>query len=113
MAKLKKKGNYVDPNWILEDVTCTGKGWDQNDKRPCYSIWDLDSGDIVKREYLTAFDETAFSYGFICPECHCFTEINEKLIPEEVKRYCMQVAARNSNAYETLSDAEKKLSEQL
>lgn len=111
--KLKKKGNYVDPNWVLEDVMCTGKGWDQNGKKTCYSIWDLDSEDIVKREYTDVFKSTSFAYGFICSECHCFTEIDENLIPEQVKHNCIQVAAKGSDKYKRLSHAEKKRSEYL
>lgn len=113
MAKLKKKGNYADPNWSLEDVMCTGKGWNQNGKKPCYSVWDLDSGDIVKREYPDDFNSIAISYGFICPECHCFTQIDERLIPRSIKLQCMRVAAKGSDAYNRLSDAEKKASEHL
>jgi len=52
-------------------------------------------------------------YGFICPKCHCFTQIDEKEIPKEVKDFCLQVAARGSDAYEKLTKEEKKLSEVL
>lgn len=114
MAKLKKKGNYVDPNWILEDVTCTGKGWDQNGKKPCYSIWDLDSGVILSREYTRyGEDYPTKYYGFFCPECHCFTELNEKLIPHDVKKNCKMVAMPGSDAYNRLSEEEKRLSDLL
>lgn len=101
-----EEGNYKLPDWSLE-ARCSGKGWQQNQK-PCYGKFKLVDGDIVKRK---SWGE--MYYGFICPDCHCFTELNEKQIPNEVKNYCPQVAARGSDEYEKLSEEEKKLSEVL
>lgn len=82
------------------------------------SILELEDGDIVKRKYmdqyyngLRSWDE--FAYGFICTECHAFTEIDEKLIPDEIKKYCPQVAAKDSKAYQQLTEQEKELSKFL
>ena len=110
--KVLKKGNYKLQDWSLE-VECTGKGW-HNDNRPCHSILKLEDGDIVKRKY-QGYGESCPStyYGFICNECHCFTEIDESLIPDEIKRYCPQVAGKGSDYYSELTDEEKKLSEVL
>jgi len=101
-----EEGNYKLPDWSL-DVRCNGYGWGQKQK-PCYGKFRLIDGDILKRKT----QEDTY-YGFICPDCHCFTEIAEKQIPKEVKDYCLQVAARGSDAYEGLSKEEKKLSEVL
>ncbi len=104
--KVLEKENYKVRDWKLK-VECTGNLW-HNKNKPCHSILELEDGDIVKREGLGEF-----SYGFICCECHCFTEIAPKLIPDEIKNYCLQVAAKGSDAYSKLSEEEKKLSEVL
>lgn len=98
-----EEGNYQLPDWSIE-ARCSGKGWEQRQK-PCYGKFKLVDGDIVKR---TCWGEVY--YGFICPDCHCFTQIDEKEIPKEVKDFCLQVAARGSDAYEKLTKEEKKLS---
>lgn len=110
--KVLKKGNYKLQDWSLE-VECTGNGW-TNNNRPCHSILELEDGDIVKRKYQRyGCNYPSTSYGFICSECHCFTEIDESLIPKEIKKYCPQVAAKGSDYYSELTDEEKKLSEVL
>lgn len=101
-----EEGNYQLPDWSL-DVRCSGKSWGQK-QRPCYGKFRLVDGDIVKRACMGEM-----CYGFICPDCHCFTEIDEKQIPEEVRDYCLQVAAKGSDYYEKLTEEEKKLSEVL
>ncbi len=101
-----EKGNYKLPNWSME-ARCTGNGWGQK-KKTCYGKWKLEDGDILKR----VTSETTY-YGFICPDCHCFTELDSEKIPLEVREYCPQVAARGSDHYEKLTDEEKKLSEVL
>ena len=112
--KLKKKGTYVDPNWSLEDVMCTGKGWEQNGKKPCYSVWDLDSADILIRKH-TAYGDSypTTYYGFICPECHCFTELDANLLPHDIRKNCKMVAMKGSDEYFRLSEEEQKLSDFL
>ena len=102
----------VSPNWSLE-IQCTGHGW-QNKNKPCFSVLKLNTDDIVKRSYRRYPSvSSSMSYGFICPKCHCFTEINEFLIPQFIKNNCLQVAAKGSDYYSKLSDEEKKLSEVL
>ncbi len=105
--ELIEKGNYKLPDWSME-ARCTGKGWEQKQK-PCYSKWKLEDGDIVKRKN----SDGEVYYGFICPDCHCFTQLEEKELPTNVKEYCLQVAAKGSNHYVTLTEEEKKLSEVL
>lgn len=101
-----EKGNYKLPDWSLE-ARCTGECWEQKQK-PCYGNFKLVDGDIVKR---ISRGETC--YGFICPDCNCFTEINEKQIPYDVRKWCPQVAAKGSDYYSKLTEEEKKLSEVL
>lgn len=110
--RVLKKGNYVDPNWSME-VTCTGKGW-LNVSNPCYSILELNSRDIVSRKYTSYGDDSPTTYyGFICPVCHCFTEVDEKLLPLEIKKNCMHIASKGSVEYTRLSVEEQKLSDML
>lgn len=110
--QILKQGNSKLPNWSLE-IQCTGHLW-QNKNTPCYSIVKLDSKDIVKRFSKRYFEESSnISYGFICPICHCFTEINEFLIPQQIKDHCLTVAAKGSDYYDKLNDEERKLSEVL
>lgn len=109
--KVLEKGNYKMRDWSLQ-VECTGKDWSQKSK-PCHSILELEDGDIVKREYGSINGDTQIAFGFICPECKCFTEIDEARIPNEVKKYCPQVAAKGSDAYEKLTEEEKELSKDL
>lgn len=101
--KMLEKGNYKVKNWSIK-AECTGLHWRQK-RKPCHSIYELEDGDIVKRDC-----DDEFSYGFICEECHCFTEIPEKDIPDEIKTWAPQVAAKGSDAYSNLTDEEKKLS---
>lgn len=103
---MKEEGNYKLPAWSL-DVRCTGKGWEQKHK-PCYGMMTLEDGDVLKR---ISCEEVY--YGCICPECKCFTEIPEKLIPREVKKYAPQVAAPGSDQYKDLTKEEKELSKYL
>ena len=108
--KVLKKGNGVDQNWSLK-VTCTGKGW-LNKLNPCYSELELNNKDVVARNHMTYGDVSPTTYyGFFCPVCHCFTEVDEKLIPASVKQNCMQVAKKGSNEYEKLTVEEQKLSD--
>lgn len=104
--ELIEKGNYKLPYWSME-ARCTGGGCGQKHK-PCYSKWKLEDGDIVKRELLGVI-----CYGFICPDCHCFTVLDDIGLPADVKAYCLQVATKGSKEYEKLTEEEKKLSEVL
>ena len=104
--------NGISPKWSLE-IQCTGHLW-QNRQSPCFSVLKLNSEDIVKRSYRPYYNDfDSISYGFICPKCHCFTEINKFLIPQFIKDHCLRVAAKGSDYYGQLTDEEKKLSEFL
>lgn len=114
--KVLEKGNYKVRNWKLK-AECTGEEW-KNKNKPCHSILELEDGDIVKRKYTDRSyhgfrDWVGVAYGFICCECHAFTEIDEKLVPDEIKEYCPQVATKDSSEYEKLTEREKELSKFL
>lgn len=82
MKIIKQKSPFED--WNLE-VVCTGKSWNQNGKIPCGSFLELDSNDIFKREWSKYPDRKGISYGFVCPVCNCFTEIEDNDIPKHLK----------------------------
>ena len=113
--QILKKGNYKSKSWSLE-TECTGIGY-ANKHKPCHSPIKLEDGDIVKLNHKKPMGYGIFkywlSYGFICCECHCFTEIPAHLIPSEVREYCLQVARKGSEEYLKLSEKEKELSENL
>ena len=109
--KVIKKGNGK-LNWSLE-VECTGNGW-ANKNKPCHSSLNVEDGDIVKRSYRRYGDESSsIAYGFICPICSVFTEVEGKILPKEIMEYCKRVAAKGSDGYNELYDEEKLLSQAL
>lgn len=110
-----KEGNSKLKDWSLI-VKCTGNGigikW-YSTHYPCYLTQFLEAGDIVKRAiYDVMYDDNTvpFRYGFICPNCHCFTEVDERLIPQEIKDHCLQIAGIGTHFYEDLTNEEKNLS---
>lgn len=66
-----------------------------------------------RRSYYRYGEGKKHSYGFICPVCNCFTEIDKSMIPENIKQNCLSVAARGSDCWNSLTDEEKKISEVL
>lgn len=72
-------------NWRLE-VECTGYGWNQGDKVPCGSILEIDADDLMKRKWYTYPDSSGMNYGFVCPVCECFTEVNEDNLNGHLKK---------------------------
>ena len=86
-------------------VECTGKDYKQKCK-PCHSILELEGADILKRKF-----STWYKYGFICPTCNCFTSVDGKLIPEETKKYCKEIANSSNNIdYASLNEIKRKVS---
>jgi hypothetical protein len=73
-------------NWTLK-VECNGLKWNQNNKVPCGSLLEIDKDDVIKREWSKYPDYSGINYGFICPICGCFTELNEKDLPEGMEDY--------------------------
>ena len=110
-----KKGDYKLKDWSLE-VECTGIGYD-NKRKPCHSIIKLEDGDIVRfhRQKNLGFGTYKYwlSYGFICCNCRCFTEVSGDLIPREIRDYSPNIAQKYQKEYSDLSEEEKKLSEYL
>lgn len=66
-------------------VTCDGNGWDQDDHDPCYALWEATEADIYRRSHTDISECTDTYYGFICPDCGCFTELDAKKLPSRVK----------------------------
>jgi len=83
MKKLADAKN--NPDVFKIEHTCTGKGWKQGGRKPCYALWEVAAYDILKRKSMDYGGGTEISYGFICPECGCFTEIDAAKLPYEVK----------------------------
>lgn len=83
MAKILKKAIDNPELWNME-VTCTGKGWYQNGKQPCYSLLEIYPYDILKRSSTDISGISDTYYGFICPKCGCFTELDTSKIPSHI-----------------------------
>lgn len=79
------KENKPFEDWNLE-VVCTGKSWNQGGKVPCGSVLEIDKNDLLKRKWSKYPDYSGINYGFNCPVCQCFTEIDENNLPEDLKR---------------------------
>lgn len=71
-------------DWKLE-VECTGKNWNQDNKIPCGSWLEINANDLIKREWSKYPDYGGIDYGFICPVCQCFTEIDQQNISDNLK----------------------------
>lgn len=71
--------------WKME-ATCTGKGWQQIGT-PCYSLFEINATDILKRTHTDMYGDTEEYYGFVCPDCGCFTEIQKDKIPYDVRSH--------------------------
>lgn len=80
--------------WNLK-VTCTGKNWRQKNA-PCGSILEIDVTDLYKREWFKYPDNEGVNYGFICPICGCFTELEDKLLDENLKMMAKDYLNRNN-----------------
>lgn len=77
-------GNDNPNKWTMQ-ATCTGAGWSQKGRGPCYSLFELDGRDIYKRSHTDYGGCTDTYYGFICPDCGCFTEIPKEKLPSGVR----------------------------
>lgn len=83
--KVLKKGYENDKLWKTEK-SCTGKGWEQEGNRhPCGALLEVSALDIYYRDHNFMGRGSERYYGFICPECNCFTEIDTDRIPDYVK----------------------------
>ena len=83
MRKLAKANQ--NKNMFRMKATCDGNGWNQNGKTPCYQLWEITALDIKYRSHTDISGVTDIYYGFVCPECGCFTELDEQNIPSTVK----------------------------
>ena len=74
-----------NPNKWTMQATCTGNGWNQDGKSPCLALFELDAGDIYSRVHHDYGGGSDTYYGFICPNCGCFTEISDSKLPSYVR----------------------------
>ena len=81
MKLLVEREPYED--WELE-VDCTGGEW-RDDKVPCGSTSSINATDLVRRKWCKYPDDNGVDYGFICPKCGCFTNIDEKNLTKDLK----------------------------
>lgn len=67
-------------------LTCVGIGW-QRLNAACNGRISVDAENLRKRMYREKQTETKNClYGVICPNCGCFTKINNiNIIPDEIK----------------------------
>ena len=101
-----KKG---DSSWKME-VQCTGYVCSDY---PCFSEL------IVEKEDIVLLHEFHSAYGFICPICHQFTEIDRNLLPYSVKANAIRIAEKYGSYYSSylgglkdpISEKQKKLCE--
>lgn len=82
--KLLEKGNYEPRAWKME-VECTGQGF-KNNQHACHSILEVNVSDIVVRKSDLVGVGATTMYGFVCPECHCFTRVSDKYVPDELRK---------------------------
>ena len=92
-------GRNNEKQWKME-ATCTGAGWNQNGKSPCYSLFELTGGDIRKRTHVDYGGGKDTYYGFVCPDCGCFTELPEGKIPYSVRSNASTYVASSKNAWD-------------
>lgn len=70
--------------WKTQEI-CTGAGWNQNGRIPCGEVFEIDEMEIQRRSHSDYGGGSDTYYGFTCPVCGCFTELNEKQLPSYVK----------------------------
>ena len=90
---------------------CTGEGF-KNRHKPCKCNLIIEKRDIVRMESVIN-NESQIIYGFICINCHCFTQIDSTAVPEDAVFNCPTVASKNTTIYSQLSVEEKILSNKL
>ena len=96
-----KKG---DSSWTI-NITCQGY---YSSDYPCFSELIVSKEDIVQLS-----NGLSNIYGFICPICNQFTQINSDLLPYSVKDNSIKIAEKDSTYYDFLSAEEKKISEKV
>lgn len=83
MARILKTAKQMMLGWKVP-ITCTGHITHTNMNTfnsGCYYLIEINARDIIKVLHNQGECEPEYSYGFICPNCKFFTEIDEKDIP--------------------------------
>lgn len=83
MKIIQEKQPYKE--WSLE-VCCTGRNWDQGDLVPCGSLLEMDKNDLLIRTSHRYGSEEETDYGFVCPVCGCFSELDKGVIDKHLEK---------------------------
>jgi len=73
-----------------KEVECNGVGWRQGDKVPCGSKLIIDRDDLKLRKWFKYPDSEGVNYGFICPNCNCFTEIPTDELDKNLRKLAVE-----------------------
>ena len=92
--------NPKNMGWSIE-CFCTGKGWDQEGKVPCGAKLEVSDVDIQKRVCTDISEVSDTYYGFTCPLCKCFTELDESKIPWSVRGIAKNYKKHESSSKES------------
>ena len=57
-----------NPELFKMKAICSGEGWEQEERKPCYQLWEISALDIEKRSHTDYDGGTDTYYGFVCPE---------------------------------------------
>ena len=93
-----------DSSWNMK-VTCQGY---YSSDYPCFSELIVSKEDIVR-----LVNGMKDIYGFICPVCNQFTQINRDSLPYSVKANSIGIAEKDSEFYDFLSAKGQKMSEKV
>lgn len=83
---MKKVAVESVDTWSLR-VTCKGDEYSANNKA-CGVVWEVNRNDIVRIRLWIMGELETIHYGFVCPECNTFTEIDRNSIPVFVRNNC-------------------------
>jgi hypothetical protein len=77
MKKLQTGSN--NPKLWKVSATCSSNMWRPNPgQKPCGALWEVNNLDLVARTSTDISGSSDVSYGFICPDCGCFTELTRE-----------------------------------
>lgn len=103
MKSAKKKAH----EWALE-VECTGNGWNNSPLYPCHTRMFLMSNNVVARVETNHDGFIELRYGFTCPICKCFSEVDCHKIPQTVLKHAPRLAYPGSAEYNLLSPKQQE-----
>lgn len=95
-------------NWSTE-ARCSGNGWDNLYFTPCNTKILLHCYDIVGRLDFDESKNVIIRYGFTCPICKCFTEIDAHSIPAKVLKKAPRIANPGTRPFDLLTPKQQKV----